>query len=803
MKNSFVLWEYMNKICSLKIIKIMRNILFLLFLTVLQVFADNSYSQNTKLTLNLNDKTVENVLNEIETQSEFYFLCNKKLVDVNRKVNVHMEDQNVDQILDQVFEGTNVDYIVIDRQIILSPGKYLIEVKSKLQPITITGKILDEIGAPLPGVSIMIKGLTMGAVTNLEGEYTIQVPDPSTAVLVFSFVGYFAQEISIGDQTTIDITMDLDVVGLEEVIIVGYGTQKKVNLTGSVTSVSAAELVKRSVPNAANLLQGKVPGLQIVQQSGQPGDDDAVMRVRGIGTFSSAGNNPLILIDGIQGNLQDLNPENIESVSVLKDAASSAIYGARAANGVILVTTKRGTPGTMNIEYNGNIQLTEATRLPELVTNSADFMEYWNYANQRAGMVDYFTQADIDAFRNATDRVKYPNFDWVDFMFHTAQIQNHHLALYGGTEKTTYNFSLGYLDQDGIIDGHKYQRYNMRLSVDSKVNEIVTFGAKVALIYKDRLEPAFHHSAIMLQTYGAGPNYTPYLSDGSGRYSARYNAEAWHNRNPHAEANNGSREWDNYSVATQGYVDVKIIQGLTWRTKGAINFDTDFLKTHEYPIDHYYFKDNSYAHNGWPHGTMGIVDENDQSVLYTFYSTLNYTKSFGNHHINVLFGYNQESYFYRRLAGSRVNFPTYDIKELDAGSSSVQNISGTSNEWAIQSLFGRVNYDYMGKYLVEANFRYDGTSRIHEDNRWGLFPSISAGWRLSEEQFLNNVSWIDNLKLRASWGTLGNQNIGLYPYQSILSITSYPFSTLYQGVKPTRMTDENLKWETTTVTDFG
>ena len=343
----------------------------------------------------------------------------------------------------------------------------------------------------------------------------------------------------------------------------------------------------------------------------------------------------------------------------------------------------------------------------------------------------------------------------------------------------------------------------MRLSVDSKVNEIVTFGAKVALIYKDKMEPAFHHSAIILQTFGSGPNYTPYLSDGSGRYSARYNADAWHNRNPYAEANGGKRKWDNYSVASQVYVDIKITQDLTWQTKGAINFDNDFLKTHEYPIDHYYFKDNSYAHNGWPHGTMGIVDENDQSVLTTLYSTLNYTKTFGNHNIMALLGYNQESFLYRRLSGHRVNFPTYDIKELDAGSSSVQSVSGNSNEWAIQSLFGRVNYDFMGKYLLETNFRYDGTSRIYKDNRWGLFPSISAGWRLSEEQFLNNLSWLGNLKIRASWGTLGNQNIGLYPYQDILSLTSYPFSTLYQGVLPTRMTDKNIKWETTTVTDFG
>ena len=265
---------------------------------------------------------------------------------------------------------------------------------------------------------------------------------------------------------------------------------------------------------------------------------------------------------------------------------------------------------------------------------------------------------------------------------------------------------------------------------------------------------------------------------------------------------NGNHKIKRYGVTAQTYVDVNLAEGLTWKILGAVNYDHDMDKLHEFPQDNYYFADNSYAHNGWP-WHLGVTENSRTNVLTTFYSTLNYTRSFGDHNINALIGYNQESNVNRYLYGYRKTFPTPDLAELNAGSADGQRTAGSAYEWAIQSVLGRINYDYSGKYLVEANFRYDGTSRIAEDYRWGLFPSVSAGWRLSQEQFLNDVTWMDNLKLRASWGQLGNQNIGNYPYQSILSLSSYPFNTVGQGVIQTRLVDETLSWETTTVTDIG
>ncbi|MDR1982139.1 MAG: SusC/RagA family TonB-linked outer membrane protein [Tannerellaceae bacterium] len=516
-------------------------------------------------------------------------------------------------------------------------------------------------------------------------------------------------------------------------------------------------------------------------------------------------------MDGIQGDFADLDPDNVESVSVLKDAASAAIYGARAANGVILVTTKKGRSDGLSVEYHVTLEAQNATRLPKLLTNSADYMQLWNEANERSGLPTYFTQAEIDAFRNnPNDPVNYPNFDWVDYILKTAFTHNHHLSVSGGNEKTTFNLSFGYLDQGGIVDLYDFKRYNMLLSVDSKVTDWLTVGGNMQGMKRDvtqDVQGGNNEAYFIMHAYGPGPNYTPTMTlpDGSTGYVARYSASIaeWTVRNPAAILAQGSKTMSNYSARPQVYANVKLAEGLNWYTKGAADFDYNFTKNHEHAVDCYYFNDGSWAHNGsvW---NLGVRDNMNTNFLTTLYSTLNYQKTFNEtHNLNVLAGYNQESSYYRELAGTRTYFPTDDLRELNAGSSLNQSTSGTANEWAIQSLFGRVNYDYKSKYLFEASLRYDGTSRIHPDTRWGIFPSMSAGWRLSEESFMKETDWLSNLKLRASWGQLGNQNVGTYPYQDVLSTTSYAFGSVESGVRPTRLVDQTLKWETTTVTDFG
>lgn len=671
----------------------------------------------------------------------------------------------------------------------------------------INGKITDNNGLALPGASVVVKGTTSGTVSDAEGAYSLNVP-VSAKSLIISFIGMKNQEVVIGNKTTINISMETESIGLDEVVAVGYGTQKKANLTGSVATVNAQELSKRPATNVQNLLQGKVSGLQVTQSSAKPGDDGATMRIRGYGTFSSSGSDPLVLVNGVQGDLSNLDPNDIESVSVLKDAASGAIYGARAANGVILVTTKKGKSEDLVIEYNANMQAQEATRLPKLLTNSADYMTYWNQARIRGGGTPYFAQADIDAFRNSNDPVKYPNFNWVDYMFHTAYAQNHHLNVSGGNEKTTFNMSLGYVDQGGITGIYDFKKYNVLLSVDTKVKDWITIGGNIQMVKKDILESNFNESdEFILAIYGSGPNYTPTfkLPDGSTGYGARYSSSIgeWTVRNPESITASGKLKQNRYNVSSQFHVDIKLSKDLMWYTKGAFGFDNNFSKLDEHNVNNYYFKDGTYAHNNatWH---LGVNDNMTQNLLTTLYSTLNYNKLInGVHNITALAGYNQESNFYRQLQGTKTTFPTTTITELAAGSALNQTTYGTANEWAIQSLFGRLAYDYKGKYLIEANARYDGTSRISSDTRWGLFPSLSSAWRLSQESFMKKYTWIDNMKLRASWGKLGNQNVGLYPYQELLSTTSYPFNALDPAVLMTRLVDKSLKWETTTVTDFG
>ncbi len=679
------------------------------------------------------------------------------------------------------------------------------------QQSSVTGLVTDQNENPIPGASIVVKGTTSGTITDMNGNFSLSNL-PANATLIFSFVGMKTQEVAVGNQSSINVVMEEATIGLQEVVAVGYGTQKKANLTGSVASVGGMELNKRPTPNVENLLQGKVSGLQITQSGGTPGGDNAQMRIRGLGTFSGAGSSPLVLIDGVQGNMTNLDPNNVESVSVLKDAASAAIYGARAANGVILITTKRGGNQPVTLEYNVSFDSQSATRLPDLVTNSADYMELWNEANARNGQPHYFSQEDINAFRQheGMNDPKYPNFDWVDYIFKTAFVQNHHLSVYGGNDKTSFNLALGYLDQGGIVPLYDFKRYNIHMSVDSKITNWLKIGGNIQALKKERVQDvqgAHVEAYFVMHAYASGPNYTPTMTlpDGSTGYAARYSSDIaeWTVRNPAAILAQGSNTNSSYSTIPQMYAEVDITKDLTWYTKGAVNFDYSFTKNHEHAVDNYYFKDGSYAHNGavW---NLGVRDNMNSAFLTTLFSTLNYSKVFKeNHDLNAMLGYNQESAYYRGLGGARKYFPLNTLKELNAGSPLEQTTSGTASEWAIQSLFGRIAYGYKSKYLFEVNARYDGTSRIAKDTRWGFFPSVSAAWRISEESFMKDVSWLDNLKFRGSWGQLGNQNVGTYPYQDVLSTTQYAFGSQETGVYPSRLVDKTLQWETTTITDVG
>lgn len=671
----------------------------------------------------------------------------------------------------------------------------------------ITGQVTSSTET-LIGATVVVKGGSAKTQTDTNGSFSIMaLPD---AILVVSSIGYETLEFPVNKRTTLTILLKESAQQMQEIVVVGYGTQKKLNLTGAVASVKGEELTKRPVANAGSMLQGMMPGVQVNQGRGEPGNEGLSIRIRGTGTFSGAGSNPLVLIDGVEGNLNDLNPTNIESVSVLKDAASASIYGARAANGVILVTTKMGTEGKLNIEYSGNYGIHTPTKMFDLITNSVEYMELYNEARLNSGLSSgLYPQATIDSYRNSTDRIKYPNTDWLDLIFSPAPTQIHNLTFNGGKGGTKYNVSLGYVDEQGAMKGFDYKRYNARFNIASKINDNIQFGAIVALKNGERSGPRQGSEDLFIAAMAQAPTYAPQLADGSGRYTFKaFDFEA-NNKNPIAILDNKVfRNTEDYAANTQLWLEVQLLKGLTWYTKGAAN--ATFSKYNDFrpQIPLYNFQTNALM-TLLDVGGAGLEIRDEQNIYTNLFTYLNYENTFSDaHNIKIQGGYSMEDNTWHYLRGYRKDFASDLLRELDAGSPAVQNANGTQQQWGIRSFFGRLNYNYKERYLLEANMRYDGTSRLSSASRWGAFPSFSAGWRLTEEQFIKNLNlnWLNSVKIRGSYGQLGNQNIGLYPYQAILSLTgNYPFddSTLSTGVAQTNLSNANIKWETTTISDVG
>ena len=676
-------------------------------------------------------------------------------------------------------------------------------------PVRVTGKVSDEEGASIPGVNVLVKGSTTGTVSDVDGNYTINVPDGNDT-LVFSYIGYTTMEIPVNGRSTINVTFTPDVQSLQEVVVVGYGEQKKENLTGSVASVDGETLAKRPVTNPVSAIQGRMPGVRVVQNSGEPGNEGLSVRIRGRGTFSSAGSDPLVLIDGVEGDLNNLDPNNIATVSVLKDAASASIYGSRAANGVILVTTKKGQEGQFHMEYNGNYAIYTPTKMLDLITNSAEYMQLWNEAKQNNGITDgLYSQEQIDLYRNATDRNQYPNADWVDIVFNPAPTMTHNLNFSGGNNGTRYYVALGYVGQDGVMKGFDYKKYNVQFNISSEINDHIEFGANMALKKGNRTAPRQGSTDAFLATLSQAPTYLPTLPDGSGRYTYKAYDFEYNNKNPVAIVENDVlRNTIDYNANVQGWADIKFTKSLNWYTKAAIVGDFVNWKDWRPSVSLYNYHTGDFA-TDLDVGGLGLIDQDEQNMYTNLFSYLKYEDElWEGHNLMAQLGFSQELNTYRYLQGYRKDYPTTSLREIDAGSPSVQNAYGSMNEWALRSFFGRLGYNYKERYLMELNLRYDGSSRLSSDTRWGVFPSLSAGWRISEEQFLKdaNLSWLNDLKIRGSYGKLGNQNIGLYPYQDILSLTgNYPFdnANLSTGVAKTALANSMITWETTTITDLG
>lgn len=763
----------------------------LLLIAIMQVSA-SSYAQ--KITLNVRDVQFEKVVFEIQRQSGYDFLYSSQLISMAKPVSLSVKNMPLSQALDKFFADQPFTYLINKKTISIISRPVL----ERPAFLNITGKVSDQNGNPMPGVSVKLKGTSLGAITANDGSYALNVPD-GKGTLTFSYVGFATQEVVLNGQSTLNITMTEDKQALGEIVVTGYSTQSKHKLTSAIVSVQGEELIKRVATDPTSLLQGQLPGLSVIQNSAEPGNESTQLRIRGIGTFSGAGTNPLIIVDGLPGSLSVINPNDIESITVLKDAASAAIYGSRGANGVIVVKTKKGQSGGFKLSYDYNLGISSPTRLPKLITNSATFMSLMNEALVNSGSPSFYTQQQIDLYKNADDRVKYPNYDWLGDLFRTVNTQNHYLNLSGGKEETTYSLGLGYTDQPGTMLGYDYEKYTLNFGLSSKVHKRVTLGTDMQFRYGNR---GFAGSSTdqYISAMSQSPLYPPQTADG--KWITRAYSGELGNKNAILVAKEIQAKNPNYYGQGNLSLDIDITKDLKWENRGGINFELNKVKNFVPVIPLYYYSDLSFAGNY--NGTLGLATNQNDEIHTTIYSQFNYRKTFDKHNLTLLAGIQQETNKYTYVNAARNDYAANSLTELNAGSANGQTNGGSSSEWAIRSFYGNVNYDYDDKYLLGSSVRYDGTSRLPSDTRWGLFYSFSAAWRLSKENFLKDVDWLNDLKIRGSWGELGNQNIPEYPYQYILTQNSYAFAgNVNSGFVANNAVDPSLTWESSRVFDLG
>lgn len=659
---------------------------------------------------------------------------------------------------------------------------------------TVTGTVKDANGEPIVGASITIKGSTTGAITNIDGRFSI-VAAPGT-VLQISYVSYKPQTIAVRDGVThYNITLKEDRQSLNEVVVVGYGTQKKVNLSGSVAQLDGKTLENRPITNVSSGLQGLMPGITVTGADGAPGMDGGTIHVRGVGTLNTA--TPYILIDGVEtGTLNSLDPDDIASVSVLKDASSAAIYGSKASNGVILITTKRGQNGAPKVSYSGYFGVQNATALMDRM-NSADAAYYYNQALARSGKKARFTDEDIQKFRDGSDPYGHPNTDWYGLAYKTGVQNRHNVSVNGGNEYAKYLASVGYLHQTGILPNAGREQFNARTNLDMSISKRITAHLNLAFIqnnYRDASSAYYGGSSdqIIRLLNRIAPWIPNRNEDGSYGTVSDGNPMAWLDSGMSVKRNNRN------FTGLLG-IDYQIIRDLKLTLQGAYIDNSQ----------HYHYFQKFIQYNPNKTSEPNSLDIRNYAWHRTnFDAYLNYDKSLGQHNLKAMAGWHTERYVYSYDRQTRKNFPNNELTDMNSGDASTQKNEGLTRELAMVSGFGRINYDYAGRYLFEANFRADASSRFAEGHRWGYFPSFSAAWRISEEAFMAGTKgWLDNLKIRASWGRLGNQDAlnDYYPWLNVYNLdATYPFDgKLTPGYYQKTFHTSAISWEKATTWGIG
>lgn len=776
----------------------MKNLLLgvLLFSCLPDISAANALLklQAVHVSLDLRNVTMETFFKTLERESEYVFFYKENVVGNKARVSIKVEDESVVSVLDRVLPARQLAYKVKGKQVVIVPDRTgesfpVSNTAEKIEHYVVKGVISDKNGT-LPGANIVVKGTVNGTVSDVSGNFSLLIKGDQKVQLVISFAGYKTQEVEVSPVSPLlKIIMEEDIEELGEVVVVGYGAQRKVNLTGSVASVNEKDLEDRPITNISSGLQGLMPGVTVTAGQGRPGKENDKIRIRGTGTLNNS--NPFILIDGVESSsMDDVDPNDIENISVLKDAASAAIYGSKASNGVILITTKRGKSGKLHVSYTGYVGISNPTAVVDRVS-SADYARLYNRIDENDGRPHRYSDEDIRLFEDGSDPFGHPNTDWIDAAYKTGIIHKHNFNIMGGSEKVKYMISTGYLGQSGILPNSNRRQFNTRINLDMNITDRLIVRLNTSYTKNNFKDPNTNFvdigSSVQIfnQLNLLSPMIPIYNEDGTYGRTPNGNPIAWLESGQTADH-------CNKSFTGQLSADYIIFEGLKVSISGSYvdndHYNKNFLKKIENDASQI-FRPNS------------LSESFSNGIRYNLDVLLNYNKSIGNHEFKVMSGYHAEKYNYRQNSMYRENFPNNELDDMDAGAIATQTNGGNTRELAMLSYFGRLNYDYAGKYLLEANFRADASSRFAPGYRWGYFPSFSGAWRISEESFMQNTkNWLSNLKFRGSWGMLGNQNaVGndYYPWMNVYSIgVDYPFGgSLRTGYAQKNYKIEDLSWE--------
>ena len=750
-------------------------------------FWGNSFAQ---ISLSVNKQTIKQIIPQIEKASGYNVFYTDKLPNLETKKDLNVSNASLEAVLKELFKGTKISFeIKANKQILLfQQTNKSVGAKKK-----VTGRIVDENDEPLIGASVIIKGSTQGTITNIDGEYTLE-DVPEKATLTVSYVGYIPASVAVNGKNAINVVLQEDSKTLEEVVVIGYGTVKKKDLTGAVGSVGGAEVAARKTTSLSTALQGTIPGLMVTRNNNAPGANADKIYVRGITTIGNS--DPLVIVDGVPGDINSVNANDVESISVLKDASASSIYGSRAPFGVILITTKQGKTGKPVVSYNTNIRFNSPLTDYDMM-DSYRFMHYYNDARTNGGQAAYFSDeqiANVLAYQRGevgkiipvttsntyTHNWANANTDWYDVFFKDhAMSQEHSLSLSGGTERFSYYLSGNFMDQEGLLNyaDESYYRYSVNGKINAKINKNISLSYNTKWFRTNYEAPSYLNQLFFHQIMRKWPN--AFVTDPQGYWAD--NSEII----PLKEGGRMKEDLDQNFQQLQ--LDVTPLPGWNIHLQGNMRITTNFTHTDRQAV---------YAHdaNGEPYaiaitnatqpGQSRVIEKGTKNEFYTVNLFSDYSRQLGDHYFKVMGGFNAEHQNVRTLSAQRDGIIVPDLPTIDT--STEQDVAGGGyNHWATAGFFGRLNYNYKEKYLLEVNGRYDGTSRFMKDQRWNFFPSFSLGWNVARENFWKPLeSVVNQFKLRGSWGELGNQNTSnLYPFYEILPVKSNSGNWLVNGGK--------------------